>query len=70
MATEVVLRVEMMCEGCVAAVKRVLGKLEGVDSFDVNLEDKKVVVKGSVSADTVVQTVSKTGKKTELVSST
>ncbi|KAG2485634.1 hypothetical protein HYH03_015694 [Edaphochlamys debaryana] len=66
--TEVVLKVEMMCQGCVAAVKRVLGKMEGVESYDVSLEEQKVVVKGNVSAQDVLEKVSKTGKKTELVS--
>lgn len=64
--TEVVLKVDMMCEGCVAAVKRVLGKMEGIESFDVNLAEKKVVVKGNVNAQDVLDKVSKTGKKTEL----
>ena len=30
---QVVLRVEMMCEGCVGAVKRILGKMEGTYPF-------------------------------------
>eukprot|EP00200_Dunaliella_tertiolecta_P001853 CAMPEP_0202349056 /NCGR_PEP_ID=MMETSP1126-20121109/6708_1 /ASSEMBLY_ACC=CAM_ASM_000457 /TAXON_ID=3047 /ORGANISM="Dunaliella tertiolecta, Strain CCMP1320" /LENGTH=67 /DNA_ID=CAMNT_0048940805 /DNA_START=34 /DNA_END=237 /DNA_ORIENTATION=+ len=62
---EVTLRVDMMCEGCVGAVKRVLGKLEGVESFDVNLEEKKVVVRGSATPEAVLEKVAKTGKKTE-----
>eukprot|EP00199_Chlamydomonas_sp_CCMP681_P008343 CAMPEP_0119108392 /NCGR_PEP_ID=MMETSP1180-20130426/14122_1 /TAXON_ID=3052 ORGANISM="Chlamydomonas cf sp, Strain CCMP681" /NCGR_SAMPLE_ID=MMETSP1180 /ASSEMBLY_ACC=CAM_ASM_000741 /LENGTH=66 /DNA_ID=CAMNT_0007093999 /DNA_START=81 /DNA_END=278 /DNA_ORIENTATION=- len=64
--TEVVLRVDMMCEGCVGAVKRVLGKLEGVESFDVDLAAQKVTVKGNVTPEAVLEKVSKTGKKTEL----
>lgn len=36
----------------------------GVESFDINLEQQKVTVKGNVQPDTVLQTVSKTGKKT------
>lgn len=66
-ATEVVLKVEMTCGGCVAAVKRVLGKMEGVESYDVSLEDQKVVVRGNVTPQDVLEKVSKTGKKTELV---
>nr|KYP53004.1 Copper transport protein ATOX1 [Cajanus cajan] len=54
----------MSCEGCVGAVKRVLGKLDGVESYDIDLKEQKVVVKGNVQPDTVLQTVSKTGKKT------
>ena len=63
-AETVVLKVGMSCQGCVGAVKRVLGKMEGVDSFDINLEEQKVTVIGKVQPDAVLQTVSKTGKKT------
>ncbi|KAM0946736.1 putative heavy metal-associated domain, HMA, heavy metal-associated domain superfamily [Dioscorea sansibarensis] len=65
MATEtVVLKVGMSCQGCVGAVKRVLTKMEGVESFDIDLKEQKVTVKGNVKPDAVLQTVSKTGKKT------
>ncbi|KAK2403949.1 Cytosolic copper metallochaperone [Trifolium repens] len=60
----VVLKVGMSCEGCVGAVKRVLGKLDGVESYDIDLKEQKVVVKGTVEPDTVLKTVSKTGKPT------
>ena len=36
----------------------------GVESFDINIEDQKVTVKGNVQPEAVLQTVSKTGKKT------
>ncbi|KAF4367956.1 copper transport protein ATX1 [Cannabis sativa] len=64
MAQTVVLKVGMSCQGCVGAVKRVLGKLEGVESYDIDIDQQKVTVKGNVPAETVFQTVSKTGKKT------
>uniref|UniRef100_A0A2P2JX47 HMA domain-containing protein n=1 Tax=Rhizophora mucronata TaxID=61149 RepID=A0A2P2JX47_RHIMU len=64
MSQTVVLKVGMSCQGCVGAVKRVLGKMEGVDSYDIDLKEQKVTVKGNVQPDTVLQTVSKTGKKT------
>ncbi|XP_073004456.1 copper transport protein ATX1-like [Typha latifolia] len=64
MAETVVLKVGMSCEGCVGAVKRVLNKMEGVESFDVDLKEQKVTVNGNVKPDAVLQTVSKTGKKT------
>ncbi|XVE75528.1 hypothetical protein DITRI_Ditri12bG0100800 [Diplodiscus trichospermus] len=54
----------MSCEGCVGAVKRVLGKMEGVESYEIELKEQKVTVKGNVQPDAVLQTVSKTGKKT------
>ncbi|KAK8509451.1 hypothetical protein V6N12_001460 [Hibiscus sabdariffa] len=37
---------------------------EGVESFEVDLKEQKVTVKGNVQPDAVLQTVSKTGKKT------
>ena len=64
MAETVVLKVGMSCEGCVGAVKRVLTKMEGVESFDINLKDQKVTVIGNVTSEAVLKTVSKTGKKT------
>ncbi|KAL6899839.1 hypothetical protein ACP4OV_006497 [Aristida adscensionis] len=65
MATEtVVLKVAMACEGCSGAVKRVLSKMEGVESFDIDMKEQKVTVKGNVKPEDVFQTVSKTGKKT------
>ncbi|KVI05095.1 Heavy metal-associated domain, HMA [Cynara cardunculus var. scolymus] len=51
----VVLKVGMSCGGCVGAVKRVLGKMEGL----------LIRLSGNVQPDAVLQTVSKTGKKTE-----
>ena len=60
------LKVEMMCEGCVGAVKRILGKMEGVDSFDVTLETKKVTVTGSVEPSAVIEKLNNAGKATEL----
>ncbi|TVU29875.1 hypothetical protein EJB05_21466 [Eragrostis curvula] len=65
MATEtVVLKVTMSCEGCSGAVKRVLSKMQGVESFDIDMKEQKVTVKGNVKPEDVFQTVSKTGKKT------
>nr|XP_043612680.1 copper transport protein ATX1 [Erigeron canadensis] len=65
MSQTVVLKVAMSCGGCSGAVKRVLGKMEGVESFDIDMEQQKVTVKGNVQPNAVLETVSKTGKKTE-----
>ncbi|KAG2325650.1 hypothetical protein Bca52824_008378 [Brassica carinata] len=64
MSQTVVLKVGMSCQGCVGAVNRVLGKMEGVESFDIDIKEQKVTVKGKVEPEAVFQTVSKTGKKT------
>ncbi|KAK9733268.1 hypothetical protein RND81_04G055900 [Saponaria officinalis] len=65
MSQTVVLKVQMSCSGCSGAVKRVLDKMEGVESYDINMDEQKVTVKGNVQPDAVFNTVSKTGKKTE-----
>eukprot|EP00542_Grammatophora_oceanica_P022341 CAMPEP_0194046982 /NCGR_PEP_ID=MMETSP0009_2-20130614/23287_1 /TAXON_ID=210454 /ORGANISM="Grammatophora oceanica, Strain CCMP 410" /LENGTH=73 /DNA_ID=CAMNT_0038692477 /DNA_START=96 /DNA_END=317 /DNA_ORIENTATION=+ len=36
--------VGMTCEGCASAVKRILGKMDGVSSVETNVEAKTVVV--------------------------
>ncbi|XP_010522335.1 PREDICTED: copper transport protein ATX1-like [Tarenaya hassleriana] len=64
MSKTVVLKVGMSCQGCVGAVNRVLGKMEGVESFDINLKEQKVTVNGNVEPGAVLETVSKTGKPT------
>ncbi|XP_047307044.1 copper transport protein ATX1-like [Impatiens glandulifera] len=64
MSQTVVLKVCMSCEGCVGAVRRVLGKMEGVESYDIDMKEQKVTVKGNVQPEAVLHTVSKTGKKT------
>eukprot|EP00249_Psilotum_nudum_P006885 c20135_g2_i1 orf=180-395(+) len=58
------LKVAMTCQGCVGAVKRVLDKTAGVESYDINLEEQKVTVKGKLKPEDVLNTVSKTGKAT------
>ncbi|KIS67686.1 putative copper metallochaperone ATX1 [Mycosarcoma maydis] len=55
--------VVMTCSGCSGAVSRVLGKLDGVDSYDVSLENQSVVVKGSAPFETVLEKIKKTGKE-------
>jgi len=61
----VVLKVDMMCSGCTGAVERIIKKMDGVESYDINLEEKKVVVKGNLDPQTVKEKIAKTGKATE-----
>ncbi|RYP67462.1 hypothetical protein DL769_005750 [Monosporascus sp. CRB-8-3] len=57
--------VTMSCGGCSGAINRVLGKLEGVKSYDVSLEKQEalVVAEPSLEYETVLRTIKKTGKK-------
>ncbi|KAI1341867.1 iron copper transporter [Xylariaceae sp. FL0016] len=57
--------VTMTCGGCSGAVNRVLGKLEGVKSYEVSLDKQEAVVvaEPSLEYETVLKTIAKTGKK-------
>ena len=57
--------ISMSCGGCSGAVDRVLKKLDGVESYEVSLDSQTatVVAKDSLSYETVLRTISKTGKK-------
>ncbi|EMS67236.1 hypothetical protein TRIUR3_20021 [Triticum urartu] len=61
------LRVSMHCYGCARKVQKHISKMEGVSSFEVDLENKKVVVTGDVTPYEVLQSVSKVMKFAELL---
>jgi copper chaperone len=64
MAETTVLKVAMSCQGCVGAVKRAIGKLEGVESYDIDIKEQKVTVVGNLKPEVVLDRVAKTGKAT------
>lgn len=53
----------MTCEGCVNSVQNVLNKKEGVNDIKVNLDNKMVSVKTTLSSDEILQVIKKTGKE-------
>ncbi|KAJ0031523.1 hypothetical protein Pint_13132 [Pistacia integerrima] len=55
----VVLRVSMHCNGCARKVEKHISKLEGVTSYKVDLESKRVVVIGDIIPYEVLESVSK-----------
>ncbi|XP_042490650.1 heavy metal-associated isoprenylated plant protein 45-like [Macadamia integrifolia] len=55
----VVLRVSMHCNGCARKVEKHISKMEGVTSFQVDLESKKVVVMGDILPFEVLESISK-----------
>ncbi|KAL5836019.1 hypothetical protein ACOSQ4_015516 [Xanthoceras sorbifolium] len=55
----VVLRVSMHCNGCARKVEKHISKLEGVTSYKVDLESKRVVVIGDIIPFEVLESVSK-----------
>ncbi|KAG7166141.1 copper transport protein ATOX1-like [Homarus americanus] len=62
--------VEMTCEGCSGAAKRVLDKLgDKVSNVDIDLPNKKVTVTSVLSAEELTETLKKTGKEVTLIGS-
>lgn len=49
-AAVVVFNVGMTCDGCAGAVKRVLGKIDGVRGVTTDVPAKRVTVSGSADA--------------------
>ncbi|KAL4556028.1 hypothetical protein LXL04_038663 [Taraxacum kok-saghyz] len=58
----VVMRVSIHCHGCAGKVKKHLSKMEGVTSFNIDLETKRVTVMGHVSPVAVLESMSKVKK--------
>ncbi|XP_038683205.1 uncharacterized protein LOC119983596 [Tripterygium wilfordii] len=58
----VVMRVSLHCQGCAGKVKKHLSKMEGVTSFSIDLENKRVTVMGHVSPIGVLESIKKVKK--------
>ncbi|GMJ12939.1 hypothetical protein HRI_004963100 [Hibiscus trionum] len=58
----VVMRVSIHCQGCAGKVKKHLSKMEGVTSFSIDVESKRVTVMGHVSPVGVLESISKVKK--------
>jgi len=52
---------EMTCDGCSGAAKRVLAKL-GETNIEISLEKQRVWVESERSSDELLETLKKTGK--------
>ncbi|XP_072971821.1 heavy metal-associated isoprenylated plant protein 7-like [Typha angustifolia] len=67
---EIVLKVDMHCEGCARKVARSLRRFEGVEDVKTDSKSKIVVVKGKAAdpAKICERVQKKTGKKVELIS--
>nr|GMD01687.1 protein SODIUM POTASSIUM ROOT DEFECTIVE 2-like [Ipomoea batatas] len=55
----VVLRVSMHCNGCARKVKKHISKMEGLPSYEVDLETKMVMVMGDIVPFQVLESVSR-----------
>ncbi|KAL8213836.1 hypothetical protein R6Q57_003285 [Mikania cordata] len=53
------LRVSIHCKGCEGKVRKHISRMEGVTSFHIDLESKKVIVVGDVTPSSVLSSISK-----------
>ncbi|KAJ8570224.1 hypothetical protein K7X08_006801 [Anisodus acutangulus] len=61
-----VLRVNIHCDGCKQKVKKLLQRIEGVFQVNIDSEQQKVTVSGSVDSGTLIKKLVKAGKHAEL----
>ncbi|KAG7665454.1 uncharacterized protein J8A68_001142 [[Candida] subhashii] len=59
---EIVFAVPMECNACVESVAKVLGKLEGIQKFDINLKSNLVTTEGTLPPSTIVRAIQETGR--------
>ncbi|KAL5005351.1 hypothetical protein ScPMuIL_018807 [Solemya velum] len=62
-----IFQMEMTCEGCAGAAKRVLGKKEGVTTVETSVEKQRVFVESELSSDELLEILKKTGKTVSYV---
>ncbi|KAH6814949.1 Heavy metal transport/detoxification superfamily protein [Perilla frutescens var. frutescens] len=61
-----VLRVNIHCDGCKQKVKKLLQRIEGVYQVNIDEEQQKVTVSGSVDSATLVKKLVRAGKHAEI----
>ncbi|XP_022138660.1 heavy metal-associated isoprenylated plant protein 32-like, partial [Momordica charantia] len=61
-----VLKVNIHCDGCKQKVKKILQKIDGVFTTEIDAELGKVTVSGNVDAATLIKKLSKSGKYAEI----
>ncbi|KAF9963171.1 ATX1 antioxidant protein 1 [Modicella reniformis] len=61
--------VVMSCSGCSGAITRTLSKQDGIEKFEVSLENQKVIVESStLTEDDIMAAIRKTGKSVKVAS--
>ncbi|PON41004.1 Heavy metal-associated domain containing protein [Parasponia andersonii] len=66
----VVMRVSLHCQGCAGKLKKHLSKMEGVTSFSIELDTKRVTVMGHVSPVGVLESINSKVRRAEFWPST
>ncbi|KAL6566350.1 hypothetical protein OROGR_001965 [Orobanche gracilis] len=63
-----ILRVNIHCDGCKKKVKKILQRIEGVYKVNIDVEQQKVSISGSVDSETLIKKLTRAGKHAELCS--
>ncbi|KAL8218662.1 hypothetical protein R6Q57_022035 [Mikania cordata] len=61
-----VLRVNLHCDGCKHKVKKILQKIDGVYQVNIEADQQKVTVSGSLDSATLIKKLARAGKHAEL----
>ncbi|KAI0529620.1 hypothetical protein KFK09_002174 [Dendrobium nobile] len=62
-----VLKVSIHCEGCKKKIKKILHKVKGVYSIEIDAQQNRATVTGNVDAESLVQKLLKYGKHAEVL---
>ncbi|KAJ9120147.1 hypothetical protein QFC22_003046 [Naganishia vaughanmartiniae] len=55
--------VDMTCQSCVSAVKKALAPIEGIEKYDIDLENKQVVITGRAAPSLLCKALKDTGRQ-------
>ncbi|VYS68106.1 unnamed protein product [Arabidopsis thaliana] len=61
-----VLRVSIHCEGCKRKIKKILSKIDGVYTTNIDVKQQKVTVIGNVEPEILIKKIMKAGRHAEL----
>nr|ACJ85826.1 unknown [Medicago truncatula]AFK37755.1 unknown [Medicago truncatula] len=61
-----VLKVNIHCDGCKHKVKKILQKIDGVFTTEIDAEQGKVAVSGNVDPNVLIKKLAKSGKHAQL----
>ncbi|KAJ7562627.1 hypothetical protein O6H91_03G078000 [Diphasiastrum complanatum] len=61
------MKVAMHCDGCARKVRTTLSNMAGVEELRVVYSEQKVIVKGAIDPNKVLQKVSKAGKAVQIL---
>ncbi|XP_010493986.1 PREDICTED: WAS/WASL-interacting protein family member 1-like [Camelina sativa] len=61
-----VLRVSIHCEGCKRKIKKILSKIDGVYTTNIDVKQQKVTVMGNVEPEVLIKKIMKAGRHAEL----